>query len=145
MQNQTRIVIENVLPQLDCGINPIKRIVNQKVNVTADVFSDGHDVVECCVKFKHENDTKWQEVRMVPKGNDEWFADFKVEKQGFYTYFVDGWIDHALNWQHGTGFSFPTQPYMNCVLPMPLQIYKAFWTFTMPGPACCKKKKISSI
>ena len=102
MQNQTRIVIENVLPQLDCGANPIKRIVNQKVNVTAAVFSDGHDIIECCVKFKHENDKKWQEVRMVPKDNDEWSADFKVEKQGFYSYFVEGWVDYALNWQHGT-------------------------------------------
>jgi len=102
MQNQTRIVIENVLPQLDGGTNPIKRIVNQKVNITADVFSDGHDIIECCVKFKHENDKKWQEVRMKPSGNDEWQAEFKVEKQGFYTYFVEGWVDYALNWQHGT-------------------------------------------
>jgi starch synthase (maltosyl-transferring) len=102
MQNQTRIVIENVLPQLDCGTNPIKRIVNQKVNVTAAVFSDGHDIMECCVKFKHENDKKWQEVRMIPKDNDEWSAAFTVEKQGFYSYFVEGWVDYALNWQHGT-------------------------------------------
>lgn len=102
MQNQTRIVIENVLPQLDCGLNPIKRIVNQNINVTADIFSDGHDVIECCVKFKHEDDNKWQEVRMKPSVNDEWNAEFKVEKQGFYTYFVEGWVDYALNWQHGT-------------------------------------------
>jgi starch synthase (maltosyl-transferring) len=102
MQNQTRIVIENVMPLLDGGINPIKRIVNQNVNVTADVFSDGHDVIECCVKFKHESDKKWQEVRMIPTENDNWYANFKVEKQGFYSYFVEGWVDYALNWQHGT-------------------------------------------
>ncbi|HWS60935.1 MAG TPA: alpha-1,4-glucan--maltose-1-phosphate maltosyltransferase [Flavobacterium sp.] len=102
MQNQTRIVIENVLPQLDGGVNPIKRIINQSVNITADVFSDGHDVIECCVKFKHESDKKWQEVRMEPTVNDSWKASFKVEKQGFYTYFVEGWVDYALNWQHGT-------------------------------------------
>ncbi|POY36191.1 alpha-1,4-glucan--maltose-1-phosphate maltosyltransferase [Flavobacterium alvei] len=100
--NQTRIVIENVMPQLDGGIYPIKRIVNQTVKVTADVFSDGHDVIECCVKFKHEKDKKWQEVRMNPTSNDNWNASFKVEKQGFYTYFVEGWVDYALNWQHGT-------------------------------------------
>jgi len=102
MQNQTRIVIENVMPQLDGGVNPIKRIVNQNVNVSADVFSDGHDVIECCVKFKHENDKNWKEVRMDPTVNDSWNASFKVEKQGFYTYFVEGWVDYALNWQHGT-------------------------------------------
>jgi len=102
MQNQTRIIIENVLPQLDGGAFAIKRIVGQKINVSADVFSDGHDVIECCVKFKHEFDTVWQEVRMNPSQNDEWFATFQVDKQGVYTYFIEGWVDYALNWQHGT-------------------------------------------
>jgi starch synthase (maltosyl-transferring) len=40
MQYQTRIIIENVLPQLDGGIFTVKRVVGQKVHVTADVFSD---------------------------------------------------------------------------------------------------------
>jgi starch synthase (maltosyl-transferring) len=102
MQNQTRIIIENVLPQLNGGSFAIKRIVGQKINVSADVFSDGHDVIECCVKFKHDSEKQWQEVRMNPKQNDEWFAEFQVNKQGKYTYFVEGWVDYALNWQHGT-------------------------------------------
>ena len=102
MQNQTRIIIENVSPQLDSGAYPIKRIIGQKVTVTADVFSDGHDVLQCCVKFKHEDDKIWQEIRMTPSENDVWTAEFRVEKQGFYTYFVEGWVDYALNWQHGT-------------------------------------------
>jgi len=102
MQNQTRIVIENVLPQLDSGAFPIKRIIGQKVTVTADVFADGHDVVECAVLFKHESDKKWQEVRMAPTENDSWTAAFSVEKQGTYSYYVEGWVDYALNWQHGT-------------------------------------------
>ncbi|MBA4275547.1 alpha-1,4-glucan--maltose-1-phosphate maltosyltransferase [Flavobacterium sp.] len=102
MQNQTRIVIENLSPQIDCGSYFIKRIVGQTVNVAADVFSDGHDIIECCVKFKHESDKNWQEARMVPQDNEQWTATFKVEKQGFYSYFVEGWVDYALNWQHGT-------------------------------------------
>lgn len=102
MQNQTRIIIENVLPQLDAGAFAIKRIVGQKITVTADVFCDGHDVVECAVKYKHETDKKWSEVRMTPTENDAWTAEFIVDKQGTYTYLVEGWVDYALNWQHGT-------------------------------------------
>jgi len=102
MQNQTRIIIENLSPQIDCGTYFIKRIVGQTVTVTADVFCDGHDIIECCVKFKHEADQNWQEVRMVPKENEQWTATFKVEKQGLYSYLVEGWVDYALNWQHGT-------------------------------------------
>jgi starch synthase (maltosyl-transferring) len=102
MQNQTRIIIENVLPQLDGGTFFIKRIVGQTVNVTANVFGDGHDVIACCVKFKHEVAKKWEEVRLISTGNDEWTASFIVAKQGYYAYFVEGWVDYALNWQHGT-------------------------------------------
>ena len=89
MQNQTRIIIENTKPQLDGGAFFIKRIVGQKVKVTSNVFSDGHDVVECCVKYKHEKEKKWSEVRMKHIGNDEWEAEFTVEKQGFYSYQIE--------------------------------------------------------
>ncbi|HEX8575092.1 MAG TPA: alpha-1,4-glucan--maltose-1-phosphate maltosyltransferase [Flavobacterium sp.] len=102
MQYQTRIIIENVLPQLDGGTFTVKRVVGQKVHVTADVFSDGHDVIACCVRFKHEDDTKWEEIRMLPTQNDSWEAQFTVNKQGYYIYYVEGWVDYALNWQHGT-------------------------------------------
>ena len=103
MQNQTRIIIENVLPQLDNGAFFIKRIIGQSVNVTADILADGHDVMEAVVQFKHENDKKWQEIRMNKLPNDTFAASFKVEKQGYYTYFVEGWIDYALDWQYGIG------------------------------------------
>ncbi|MDQ5929845.1 MAG: hypothetical protein QG594_1626, partial [Bacteroidota bacterium] len=102
MQNQTRIIIENVMPQLDGGVFAIKRVVGQAVQVTASVFSDGHDVIEACVKYKHESEKNWSEVRMAATYNDEWEAQFKVEKQGIYTYYIESWVDYALNWQHGT-------------------------------------------
>ncbi len=46
MQNQKRVLIENVLPQLDNDVFFIKRIVVQKVTITTDVISDGHYVME---------------------------------------------------------------------------------------------------
>lgn len=103
MQNQRRVIIENVLPQLDNGAFFIKRIVGQKVNVTADIISDGHDVMEAVVQYKYEKDKKWAEVRMNALPNDAFEATFSVEKQGYYSYFVEAWIDYALNWQYGIG------------------------------------------
>ena len=103
MLNQKRVIIENVLPQLNNGQFFIKRIVGQSVTVTADIISDGHDVMEAVVQFKHEKDKKWNEVRMNQNPNDAFDATFRVEKQGYYTYFVESWIDYALNWQYGIG------------------------------------------
>lgn len=101
MQNQERVVIDYVSPQINCGEFFIKRIVNEIVNVDAHVLVDGHDVIAASVLFKHEKAKKWNEVRMHEVGNDEWKASFSVEKQGFYSYKVQGWVDYALNWQHG--------------------------------------------
>lgn len=101
MQNQRRVVIDTVKPQINCGEFYIKRIVNEIVNVDAHVLVDGHDVIAASVLYKHEKERKWSEVRMHHVVNDEWKASFTVEKQGFYTYKVEGWVDYALNWQHG--------------------------------------------
>lgn len=101
MLNQKRVVIDYVYPTINNGDFFIKRVVNEIVNIDAYILADGHDVIAASVLYKHEKARKWNEVRMNLVGNDEWKASFVVEKQGFYTYKVEGWIDYALNWQHG--------------------------------------------
>ena len=101
MQNQKRVIIENVLPQLDNGDFFIKRIIGQNINVSADIISDGHDVMEASVQFKHEKEKKHTEIRMTILPNDLFVASFSVKNQGYYSYFVESWIDYALNWQYG--------------------------------------------
>lgn len=101
MQNQKRVVIDYVSPTLNHGDFFIKRVVNEIINIQANVLVDGHDVIAASVLYKHEEDETWNEVRLNLINNDEWQASFSVEKQGFYTYKIEGWVDYALNWQHG--------------------------------------------
>ena len=101
MLNQKRVVIDYVSPQLNCGDFFIKRVVNEIVNVDAHVLVDGHDIIGASVIYKHENERVSREARMYHTANDEWKSSFVVEKQGIYTYKVEGWVDYALNWQHG--------------------------------------------
>lgn len=101
MQNQKRVIIDRVSPQLNGGKFPIKRVVGQIVQVSADVLVDGHDLIEASILYKHEKESKWKEIRMFPTYNDEWLGSFEVSKQGSYSYKVQGWVDYALNWQHG--------------------------------------------
>lgn len=98
---QQRVVIENINPQLQCGAFFIKRIIGEQVNVYADVFPDGHDIIQAEVLFKHESEKNFNQTRMKHLGDDVHKAFFLVEKQGFYDYKVRAWVDHALNWQHG--------------------------------------------
>lgn len=101
MRNQKRVVIDHVSPQVSGSDFYLKRVVKQTVTVDANVLVDGHDIISASVLFQHENDENWQEVRMQLLYNDEWQATFTVLNQGFYTYKVQGWVDHPLNWQHG--------------------------------------------
>lgn len=101
MQNQKRVVIDYVYPKINNGAFYIKRVVGEVVAVDANVLGDGHDIIAASVLYKHESEKKWSEARMNLIGNDEWKAAFTVQKQGYYAYKVEAWVDYALNWQHG--------------------------------------------
>ena len=101
MQNQKRVVIDYVSPTVNGGDFYIKRVVNEIINVDAHIMADGHDVLGASILYKQEGDKTWQESRMVLTSNDEWKASFSVQKQGFYSYKVEAWVDYALNWRYG--------------------------------------------
>ncbi len=101
MLNQERVVIENVTPELNNGVFFIKRVIGEKISITATIIGDGHDIIQASICYKHEKDRDWNETRMQHTENDSWEGEFKVEKQGYYTYKIRGWVDYALNWQHG--------------------------------------------
>ncbi|NAY93204.1 DUF3416 domain-containing protein [Muricauda sp. JGD-17] len=101
MLRQQRVVIDNVKPQLDCGEFFVKRVVGEKLHVTADILPDGHDVIQAELLYRHEKEKNFVQVRMHHDGNDIYSGSFQVKKQGFYEYKLKGWVDYALNWQHG--------------------------------------------
>ncbi len=116
MQNQSRIVIENVAPELNQGTISIKRVVDEIVNVTADVLVDGHDVLQASLLYKHESEKSWSEKRMYSSSNDEYTASFQTTKQGSYSFKIEGWVDYALNWQHGIGRKIDDYQHVNSEL-----------------------------
>src|SRR5215831_13461081 len=93
-----RVVIRGVEPEIECGRFSIKRTVGEDVIVEADIFADGHDSVSAVVRYRHEDDQSWTEVRMEPLGNDHWRAEFKVDKLGTYIYTISAWIDEFQTW-----------------------------------------------
>lgn len=98
LHSMRRVIIENVQPQLDHGRFPIKRVVGEKVVVTADIFADGHDVLTAVVLHEGPGSTKWKHVPMTLKGNDLWSGQFSVGEVGLYHYTVQAWVDHFRTW-----------------------------------------------
>ena len=100
-QGQSRVIIENVQPQVDHGLYPAKRTVGERVVVTADIFGDGHDHIRARVLYKHSTGTKWGTVEMLPGFNDGWSASFVVAEKGTYVFTVEAWVDHFDTWYDG--------------------------------------------
>jgi starch synthase (maltosyl-transferring) len=101
LKGQTRVIIENVQPQVDEGLYPAKRTVGERVDVTANIFGDGHDHIRARILYKKEGEAKWQEKEMVHTMNDEWQASFYVEEKGIYRFTLQAWIDHFDTWYDG--------------------------------------------
>ena len=94
-----RVVIENVQPEIEAGRFPIKRVTGERVEVTADIHADGHDVLFAVLQYRSPSGTDWQEVAMQPLVNDRWKAEFGVSEQGRYFYTVCAWVDPFKSWR----------------------------------------------
>lgn len=87
-----RVVIEKVVPEVDGGLFPIKRIVGDQVTVEADIFADGHDALAAVLLYQHDSDDDCATVPMKSLGNDRWQGTFTVTKLGRYKYSLRGWV-----------------------------------------------------
>jgi starch synthase (maltosyl-transferring) len=99
LDGRRRVVIENVQPEIDCGRFPIKRVIGERVDVEADVFTDSHDALSCLLRYRHESEADWHEVAMTALGGDRWGAFFPITELGEYVYSLTAWIDGFLSWR----------------------------------------------
>ena len=72
MKGKKRVVIESVQPVVDAGRYPARRAIDERVDVTANIFADGHDHIRARVHYKNEADKDWTTVEMSASWNDDW-------------------------------------------------------------------------
>ena len=85
-EGRVRVVIEGVMPEIDSGRYPIKRIVGEEVVVEADIVADGHDALSCVLLYRQQATAEWTEVPMEPLVNDRWQGSLRVQELGRYRY-----------------------------------------------------------
>lgn len=98
LQGISRVVIENVSPEVSGGRFPIKRTVGEGVTVTADIYADGHEALHAVVLYRPAREGVWREVAMKPLGRDKWQGEFRTEVQEPYVYSVKAWVDPFKSW-----------------------------------------------
>ena len=99
----SRVVLENVRPEVDAGRFPVKRTLGEEVEVTADIHADGHDQLAAVLRYRRQSEPSWTELPMQPLVNDAWSARFSVTELEPYLYTIEAWIDHFATWRQGLG------------------------------------------
>jgi len=99
-----QLVIENVTPKLDGGRYPIKRVIGNLIEVSADIFKDGHDLIAARLLYRRPGEAS---SRVAPFNYrfdpDRWHGSFKADQIGLWQYDVEAWPDRFGTWRSDLG------------------------------------------
>jgi starch synthase (maltosyl-transferring) len=92
------VVIENVWPTVDGGRYPVKREVGAVVEVWADIFKEGHDVLVAFLKYRRAREATWRESPMRHHDNDRWVGAFTLEANDRWIFTIEALADPFRSW-----------------------------------------------
>ncbi|HEY2705691.1 MAG TPA: maltotransferase domain-containing protein, partial [Candidatus Dormibacteraeota bacterium] len=100
--SEYRVIIEAVRPTVECGRFPAKAAAGQPLEVSADIFADGHDQLMAVVRHgpppRGRAAAKREEVDLEPVGNDHWRGLIVPGKPGPWEFEVVGLADGFGTW-----------------------------------------------
>jgi starch synthase (maltosyl-transferring) len=94
-----RILIQDVRPQVDCGRYAVKAVVGDRIDVSATIIRDGHEVLGAAVRFRKPGATRWQETLLHPVGNDRYEGELEPSACGRWEYRIEAWVDRVASYQ----------------------------------------------
>jgi starch synthase (maltosyl-transferring) len=98
-QPPSGVVIERVQPELDGGRYPVKRVQGDILDVSADIFKEGHDKIAAVVKYRRKYDSDWLEAEMRLVDNDRWAGSFLLPDNTRYCYTIEAFPDVFATWR----------------------------------------------
>ena len=104
-----RIPVMDVAPVVDLGRYPAKAVVGEPFEVTALVFREGHDALSADVVLTDPDGQRRPWVRMTkdPEEPDLWRAEVSADREGAWTFTVEGWSDPIGTWRHDSEIKIP--------------------------------------
>jgi len=92
-----RIVISDVVPQVDCGRWPAKACVGDRVSIAATIVRDGHEPLRAVVRHR-KGRARWREEPLRFLGSDRYAGSFPVDAVGRWQFEVEAWVDRHAAW-----------------------------------------------
>jgi starch synthase (maltosyl-transferring) len=97
------VIIEHMQPEIDAGRYPVKRVAGDILEVSADIFKDGHDKIAAVVQYCRDGEDEWQEAEMRLVDNDRWVGHILLPDNSRYRYTVEAFPDRWATWQDEIG------------------------------------------
>ena len=92
------VVIEGIEPAVDGGRYPIKREVGAVLEVSADIFKDGHEILVAYLRYRRDGERTWREAPMRFVDNDRWAGSFPLDATGCYRFTIEALPEPFLSW-----------------------------------------------
>src|SRR5262249_46286529 len=99
---EQRLTIEDVWPEINGGRHAVKRIVGDVLEVWADIFCDGHEVIAARIAHKEAAALDWHSAPMRHFDNDRWVGRVPLERNGRHLYMIEAWRDLFATWHRDT-------------------------------------------
>lgn len=93
-----RVAIEHVEPSCDGGRFAVRRTAGERIEVSADIWMDGHDKLAAVLLWRGPGDKAWQESPLLPTVNDRWVGQFPLTGLGRHWFTVEAWRDTFGSW-----------------------------------------------
>jgi starch synthase (maltosyl-transferring) len=97
-----RIRIAKPAPVLDAGRYAVKRCVGDVVDVSADIFRDGHEKLRAVIKYKAPGGRRWLEAPLhtvdAHHNGVRWAGEFEVTTAGSWQWTIEAWTDRWATW-----------------------------------------------
>src|SRR5262249_10234956 len=92
------ILIEHIRPLVEDGRYPVKREVGDRVDITADIVKEGHDVLAAVIRYRAADEADWREGPPGVVDNDGWAGSFLLARCARYVYTIEAWTDVFGSW-----------------------------------------------
>jgi starch synthase (maltosyl-transferring) len=104
-----RIPVTNVSPVIEGGAYPAKAVVGESIPIRATVFREGHDAVNASVVLTDPDGNERLESMhpTTPLGFDWWTTSVSLDREGPWTFRVEGWSDPWETWVHNAEIKIP--------------------------------------
>lgn len=98
----SQVRISQITPEIDCGATPIKRVIGDKVIISAEIVAASPLIVGGVIRYRADGRRYWEQASLIPNesNRDMYSGEFVVNTLGQWRYAIEAWVDRAATWQH---------------------------------------------